>query len=99
VKVSDIEQDFFLTDKGLRQGDPFAPLLFNFVVDVFLKMITKGASCGMITGLYPHPIPEGVIGLQYADEILLFLKNNERNAINLKWTLTCFDHVSGMKLP
>jgi hypothetical protein len=35
VKVNDVEGDFFLTGKGLRQGDPFAPLLFNFVVDVF----------------------------------------------------------------
>jgi hypothetical protein len=91
VKVNDVDRDFFLTGKGLRQGDPFAPLLFNFVVDVFSKMVNKGASCGMITGLCPHLVPGGVISLQYADDTLLFLQNDERNAINLKWTLTCFE--------
>jgi hypothetical protein len=40
VKVNDVEGDFFPTGKGLRQGDPFAPLLFNFVVmHVFSKMV------------------------------------------------------------
>jgi hypothetical protein len=41
VKVNDVEGNFFLTGKGLRQGDPLAPLLFNFVVDVFSKIVTK----------------------------------------------------------
>jgi hypothetical protein len=72
--VNDVEGDFFLTGKGLTQGDPFAPLLFNFVVDVFSKMVNKGASCGMITGLCPHLVPGGVISLQYADDTLLFLE-------------------------
>jgi hypothetical protein len=96
--VNDVERDFFLTSKGLRHDDSFAPRLFNFVVDVFSKMVIKGASCGMITGLCPHLVPRGVISLQYADDTLLFLENNERNVINLKWTLTCFEKVSGMKI-
>jgi hypothetical protein len=64
----------------------------------FSKMVNKGAACGMITGLCPHLVPGGVISLQYADDTLLFLQNDERNAINLKWTLTYFEQVSGMKI-
>jgi hypothetical protein len=30
VEVNDIEGDLFLTGKGLRKGDPFAPLLSNW---------------------------------------------------------------------
>jgi hypothetical protein len=63
----------------------------------FSKMVTKGASCEMITGLFPHLIHGGDISLQYADDTFLFGKN-ERNAINLKWTLTCFEQVLGMKI-
>jgi hypothetical protein len=27
-----------------------------------------------------------------------FIDKDERNAINLKWTLTCFEQISGMKI-
>jgi hypothetical protein len=47
VKINDVEGDFFLAGKGHRQGDPLAPLLFNFVVDIFSKMINKGSTCGL----------------------------------------------------
>jgi hypothetical protein len=67
VKVNDIEGYFFLTGKGLT-GDPFAPLLLNFIVEVFFKMITKGPSCGMIIGLCPHLIRGSVISFQYAND-------------------------------
>lgn len=41
VKLNGIESDFFIMGKGLRQGDPFSPLLFNLVVDVFSRMLVK----------------------------------------------------------
>jgi hypothetical protein len=58
-----------LTGKGLRQGDPLAPLLFNFVVDVFSRMVNKGSSSGIIRGLCSHLVPGGVVSLQYADDM------------------------------
>jgi hypothetical protein len=98
VKVNEVEGDFFLTGKGLRQGDPLAPLLFNTVVDVFSRMLVKGANAGLIRGLCPSLIPGGVISLQYADDTLLFLENNREVAINFKWILTCFEQLSGMRI-
>jgi hypothetical protein len=77
---------------------PLLPCCLIFFVDVFSKMLNKGSSCGIITCLCPHLVPSGVISLQYADDTLFLLQNDERNAINLKWTLTCFEQVSGMKI-
>jgi retron-type reverse transcriptase len=57
VKVNDIEGDFFLTGKGLRQGDPIAPLLFNCIVDAFSRMIVKETEGGLISDLCPNFLP------------------------------------------
>ena len=98
VKVNNVEGNFFTTGKGLRQGDPLSPILFNNVVDVFTKMLKKAATNNLIRGLCPHFFPGGIISLQYADDTLLFVENNTSTATHLKWVLTCFEQVSGMKI-
>jgi hypothetical protein len=82
VKVNEVEGEFFLKGKGVRQGDPLAPLLFNTVVDVFTRMLVKGVNAGLIRGLCSNLIPGGVVSLQYADDTLLFLENDREVAVN-----------------
>jgi hypothetical protein len=41
------ESPTFKTGKGLRQGDPLSPLLFNIVADVLTKMLDKAARKGL----------------------------------------------------
>jgi hypothetical protein len=36
--------------------------------------------------------------MQYVDDTLLFLKNNLENVVNLKWILSCFEQMSGMRI-
>jgi hypothetical protein len=45
------ESSTFKTRRGLRQGEPLSPLLFNLVGDVLNKMIKKAAGKGYVTGL------------------------------------------------
>jgi hypothetical protein len=40
----------------------------------------------------------GVISMQYADDSLLFLKNDLPSAINLKWLLTYFEQMTRMRI-
>jgi hypothetical protein len=77
--------DFFLTSRGVRQGDPISPILFNYVPDVFTKMLIKAVAKNHITGLMHNMISTGIISMKYADDTLLFLKNDVSSAINLKW--------------
>jgi hypothetical protein len=51
VRLNDENSDFFLTGRGVRQGDPISPILFNLVGDVFTKMLIKAAMHNQITGL------------------------------------------------
>jgi hypothetical protein len=43
-------------------------------------------------------IPTGIVSVQYADDTLLFLKNNLDNVVNLKWILSCFEQMFGMRI-
>ena len=72
VRINDTTGPYFVGGKGLKQGDPHSPLLFNLVADVFTKMLKKATSQNLISGLLPHVIPGGVVSLQYADNTILF---------------------------
>jgi hypothetical protein len=41
---------------------------------------------------------EVVINLQYVDDTLLFLDTDVQGAYQLKWLMTCFEHLSGMEI-
>jgi len=72
LRINDENISYFKPGKGLRQGDPVSPLLFNLVADVFTRMLMKAASTNLISGLLPHIFYGGVISVQYADDTLLF---------------------------
>lgn len=98
VRINEENSKYFITGKGLRRGDPLSPLLFNIVVDVFTKMLIKAARRGLVQGLLPGLHEGGIISLQYADDTLLFLKNDFQQARHFKWLLACFENLSGMKI-
>lgn len=85
IRINYENSKYFRPGKGLRQGDPLSPLLFNLVIDVFTRMLIEAANKGYIRGLISECVPGGVISLQYADDTLLFLENDTNAACHLKW--------------
>jgi hypothetical protein len=73
-------------------------LLFNLVVDAFIRMLMKAARKKYISGFMTSVYPEGVLSLQYTDETLFFLKNDLVSDGHLKWIMVCFEQISGMKI-
>src|SRR6185312_108726 len=60
LKVNDLTGSYFMSHKGLRQGDPLSPILFNFVTDNLTRMVRQAQRNGLITGLADNLIPQGV---------------------------------------
>jgi len=60
VKVNDDIGKIFQTKKGLRQGDPLSPLMFNLVGDMLAILIARAREDGQISGLIPHLIDDGL---------------------------------------
>jgi hypothetical protein len=89
---------FFNTHKGLRQGDPLSPLLFNLVSDALSTMLDNSRTAGEIKGLMTHLIEGGITHLQYADDTIIFLNMDEQSIIHTKFLLYCFENLSGLKI-
>jgi hypothetical protein len=60
IKVNDDIGHFFQTKKGLRQGDPLSPMLFNIVADMLAIMIERAKLDGQIEGVIPHLVDGGL---------------------------------------
>ena len=59
VNVNDEVGPFFQTRKGLRQGDPLSPILFNIVADMLTLFINRAKADNQLGGIVPHLIEGG----------------------------------------
>jgi retron-type reverse transcriptase len=91
IKVNDIIGHKFQTRKGLRQGDPLSPILFNIVADMLEILIVRAKDEGKVGSLLPHLIDGGISILQYADDTILFLEHDVAKAVNMKLVLCIFE--------
>jgi hypothetical protein len=74
INVNDEVGKYFQTKKGLRQGDPLSPILFNIVAGILAVMIEHAKYDGQIEGVIPHLVDGGLSILHYADDTI-FLWN------------------------
>ena len=98
IKINDQVGQHFQTKKGLRQGDPLSPILFNIVADMLAILINRAKVQGQIKGVIPHLIDDGLSILQYADDTILFMDHDLEKAINLKLLMCAFEQLSGLKI-
>ena len=89
---------YFQTHKGLRQGDPMSPTLFNIVADMLSILIGRAKDAGQVSGLVPHLVDGGISILQYADDTIIFMEHDLAKARNMKLALCLFEQLSGLKI-
>jgi hypothetical protein len=87
IKLNDKLGAYFNTKRGVRQGDPLSPILFNLTVDSMSALVRNAQESGLIRGLAPHLQENGFAILQYADDTIFMLEEGHENARNLKFLL------------
>ena len=93
IKVNDQMGSYFQTKKGLRQGDPLSPILFNIVVDMLAIILSRAKEEGQIKGVVTHLVENGLSILQYVDDTVLFFDHDIEQAKNLKLLLGTFEQL------
>jgi hypothetical protein len=90
IKVNDGIGHYFRTHKGVRQGDPLSPILFNLIADMLAILISIAKEDGQMDGLIPHLVDGGVSILQCADDTIIFMQHDLEKALNMKLILCIF---------
>ena len=98
IKVNDDIGHYFQTKKGLRQGDPMSPILFNIIADLLAIIIKRAKDDGQIRRVTPHLVEDGLSILQYADDTIIFMDHDLDQAKNMKLVLTVFEPLSGLEI-
>ena len=93
MKANNITGHYFKSGKGVRQGDPLSPLLFSVAADTLDKMIEMAQRHSLVQGLMPEYIENGLAILQYADDTILCLQNDEESARNMKLLLYLYEQM------
>jgi hypothetical protein len=91
VKVDRSFTEEIAMKRGVRQGCPISPLLFNLVVECLALSINQSKLEGI-----KHPHFDTKI-LQFADDTSVFLKNQKDLEIMLE-SLVAFEAASGLKV-
>jgi hypothetical protein len=93
IRVNDGICYYFQTRKGLRQGDPLSPILFNIGEDLLAIMIALAKEDGKVASLIPHLVEGRVSILQYDDDTILFMEYDLAKAINMELILFIFEQL------
>jgi hypothetical protein len=73
-------------------------MLFNIVADMLAIMIKCAKNDGLIEGVIPYLVDEGLSILQYTDDMILFMEHDLEKAHNRKLILLAFEKLSGLKI-
>lgn len=100
VKLNNFTGAYFQSHKGVRQGDPLSPFLFNMAAECLCKMVLNAPKNKLIVGLATDLIENGVAILQYADDTVkkLCIDHDTDRALNLKLLLYMFEMMYGLKI-
>ncbi|XP_028074331.1 uncharacterized protein LOC114276709 [Camellia sinensis] len=88
----------FCPQKGLRQGDPLSPFLFNVVAEGLNILISRAKDMGLVRGISVGANGLNISHLQFADDTVLFCEAEGSQILAIKRILRCFEVISGLRI-
>jgi len=88
----------FIPQRGLRQGDPLAPFLFNVVVEALNGLMRTAVGANLYKGFTVGCNDVSISILQYVDDIIFFGEATMDNVKAIKAILRTFELVSALKI-
>ncbi|KAL4319880.1 hypothetical protein GQ457_18G002580 [Hibiscus cannabinus] len=98
VLLNGSHKNSFNISRGLRQGCPLSPLLFNIIAEVLSALLRKAASLGFFSSICIGSSSEGISHLQFADDLIVFCWTSEIEVKDIVRLLREFEVASGLKL-
>ncbi|XP_038996095.1 uncharacterized mitochondrial protein AtMg01250-like [Hibiscus syriacus] len=88
----------FRSKRGLRQGCPLSPLLFNLMGEALNGVLQKAVTLSLLQGIKVGQSSLRVSHLQFADNLEIFLEANIAMVGNIKRVLRVFELAFGLSL-
>lgn len=94
VLVDGSPTDEFSPQKGLRQGDPLSPFLFNLVAEGLNMLLTRAQQLGLFKGANVGFNGMSVSHLQFPDDTIIFCEADLEEIFSIERVLRCFEVMS-----
>lgn len=98
VLINCQKSESFNHSRGLRQGDPMSPYIFNICLEFLTSLINKACEDNLWTPFWVGARKVPVSHLLFADDLLLFGRVDETTAFKVREVLESFCKVSGQKI-
>lgn len=84
--------------RGLRQGDPISPFLFNIVMEVLDCLVARAVEVEGLSGCKFRDEELSISILQFADNSLFFIPKKMEEIKNIWSILLLFETISGLRI-
>jgi hypothetical protein len=98
VRFNSMEIEVFMLSRGLRQGDPLSPYLFLLLAEGLSRMLKDVESRGELEGVRVCREAPMVSHLLFADDSLILMRADRKNALKPKEILDSYCASSGHKI-